>query len=100
MNNPPGVDPAPHPSRRERMYLTTTNNAKVLTNEYKRTLREAVINRDRVGEQELEWLDIPDSVGTGAYDNTAHGWMGPADWRGARQRYTLMDGPGHKGMEP
>ncbi len=82
------------------MYLSTTNNGKVLTREYKRTLQEATINRDRVSETELAWLGIPDEVGNGAYDNQSRGWMGPSSHNGAAQRFTPLDGPGHKGVEP
>ena len=82
------------------MILDTHTNAKVLTSEYKRTLKEAVIDRDRVSSEELAWLDIPDNVGNGQYDNIQRGWMDNPDWRGAKKRYTPLDGPGHKGVEP
>ena len=81
------------------MILNTQSNAKVLMRTYKTLLREATINRDRVG-AEAEWLDIPETVGTGKYDNQARGWMDNPDHNGAMQRYTPLDGPGHKGMEP
>jgi len=82
------------------MILNTHTNAKVLTNDYKRTLKNAVIDRNRVSAEDYAWLGVPSSVGTGAYNNVARGWMGPADHHGARQRYTPLDGPGHKGVEP
>lgn len=82
------------------MILNTHNAGKVVTTEYHRILEEAVIDRNRVSEAEAEWLEIPASVGTGAYDNQARGWMGPADHNGASQRFTPLDGPGHKGVEP
>lgn len=80
------------------MYLNTHNNAKVLMNTYKTALHEATINKNRVGGQEALWLDLPPEVGTGKYDNESRGWMDNPQWNGAEQRYTPLDGPGHKGM--
>ena len=82
------------------MILNTHNNAKILTREYQHTLEQAVINRNRVSESQLQWLEIPKAVGTGAYDNQARGWMDNPSWDGSKQRYTPLDGPGHKGVEP
>ena len=82
------------------MIISTHNNAKVLTREYKQTLANAVINRNRVGELQEQWLDVSPAVGTGAYDNQARGWMANPSWDGSVQRYTPLDGPGHKGVEP
>lgn len=82
------------------MILNTHTSAKVVTSEYRRTLGEAVIDRNRVDEAQVQWLEIPASVGTGAFDNEVRGWMGPVDHNGAAQRYTPLDGPGHKGVEP
>ena len=66
---------------------------------YKATMAEATINRNRVGEMQKQWLDIPASVGTGKYDNESRGWMDNPSWDGSMQRYTPLDGPGHKGMK-
>lgn len=82
------------------MIINTHTNAKVLTREYKQILANAVINRNRVGELEEIWLDVPPEIGTGAYDNQARGWMANPSWDGSVQRYTPLDGPGHKGVEP
>ncbi len=82
------------------MICNTHTSAKVLTRTYKGLLRQAVINRDRVSESQAEWLEIPAGVGTGKYDNQARGWMDNPDHDGAMQRYTPLDGPGHKGVEP
>ncbi len=82
------------------MICNTQTNAKVLTRTYKDLMKQAVINRDRVSESQAVWLDIPASVGTGKYDNQARGWMDNPDHDGAMQRYTPLDGPGHKGVEP
>lgn len=82
------------------MILDTHNNAKVVTHEYQRTLAIANIARDRVGEEEYAWLDVPPAIGNGAYDNEARGWMANPDHYGAEHRYTPMDGPNHKGVEP
>lgn len=82
------------------MIISTHTNAKVLTREYKQTLANAVINRNRVGELQEQWLDVSPAVGTGAYDNQARGWMDNPTWDGSVQRYTPLDGPGHKGVEP
>ena len=80
------------------MILNTHTNAKVLMHSYKTELREAAINRNRVSDEQAQWLDIPETVGTGAYDNQARGWMDNPDHNGAMQRYTPLDGPGHKGL--
>lgn len=82
------------------MMLNTHNNGKIVTRDYQRTLADAVIDRDRVGEDQYAWLDVPPSVGNGAYNNEARGWMDNPDHNGAMRRYTPMDGPGHKGVEP
>lgn len=82
------------------MIVNTHTNGKVLTQEYKRTLENCVINRDRVSDAELQWLDVPDTVGGGKYDNEQRGWMDNPDHNGAMQRYTPLDGPGHKGVRP
>ena len=73
------------------MILNTHNNGKVLTKEYQRTLDTAFINRNRVSRQQEEWLDVPPSVGTGAYDDIARGWMDNPSWDGAEHRYTMND---------
>ena len=99
MNTEPGRRPR-QSSLRDTMIMNTHTNAKVLTGEYKQLLAQAVINRDRVSEDQEKWLDIPPAIGTGAYDNQARGWMDNPSWDGAVQRYTPMDGPGHKGVEP
>lgn len=75
------------------MILNTQNNGKVLTNEYKRTLGIAFINRNRVSHQQEEWLDVPASVGTGAYDDQQKGWMAAPSWDGAEHRFTMKDAP-------
>lgn len=82
------------------MILNTHTPAKVLTSEYQHTLEQAVINRNRVSEAELEWLNVPPSVGTGAYDNEARGWLDNPDHNGAMHHYTPLDGPMHKGDRP
>ena len=82
------------------MILNTHTNAKVLTRTYKGLMDQAIINRNRVSERQAEWLDVPAEVGTGAYDNQARGWMDVPDWEGGEQRFTPLDGPGHKGVEP
>ena len=82
------------------MILNTHTNAKVLTRTYKGLMDQAIINRNRVSEKQAEWLDVPAEVGTGAYDNQARGWMDVPDWEGGVQRFTPLDGPGHKGVEP
>lgn len=80
------------------MICNTHTKAKVLTEEYKRVMAEAVISRDRVSAQELEWLDVPPAVGNGAYNDEARGWMDVPDHNGAEQRFTPNDGP--KGARP
>lgn len=82
------------------MILNTHTNAKVLTRTFKGLMGQAIINRNRVSEEQAKWLDIPPAVGTGAYDNQARGWMDVPDWEGQEQRFTPLDGPGHKGVEP
>lgn len=82
------------------MILNTHTNAKVLTRTYKAALHEATINKNRVGEMEEAWLDIPETVGTGKYDNEQRGWLDNPQWNGAMQRYTPLDGPGAKGVRP
>ena len=82
------------------MIINTHTNAKVVTHEYQHTLEQAVINRNRVGELQKQWLDVPPEIGTGAYDNEQLGWMDNPSWDGSVQRYTPLDGPGHKGVEP
>lgn len=82
------------------MILNTQSNAKVLTRTYRSALAEANINKNRVGEEEARWLDLPDAVGTGKYDNEQRGWMDNPQWNGAMQRYTPLDGPGAKGVRP
>lgn len=99
MNTEPGRRPR-QPSLRDTMIMNTHTNAKVLTGEYKQLLAQAVIDRDRVSEDQEQWLGIPRAVGTGAYDNQARGWMDNPSWDGSMQRYTPTDGPGHKGVEP
>lgn len=75
------------------MILNTHNNGKVLTSEYKRTLEQCVINRNRVSTQQEEWLDVPPAVGTGAYDNEARGWMDNPSWDGSEHRHTFNQVP-------
>lgn len=82
------------------MILDTHTDAKVLTRTYKQVMAQAVINRDRVSAQEAQWLEIPPAVGTGKYDNQSRGWLDNPSWDGSVQRYTPLDGPGHKGVEP
>ena len=82
------------------MILNTHTNAKVITHEYRRLMAQAVVSRDRVSEDQASWLDIPPAIGTGAYDNERRGWMDCPAWDGSRQRFTPMDGPGHKGVKP
>lgn len=82
------------------MILNTHTNAKVLTHTYRRDLAQATINRNRVGAETERWLEIPPAVGTGKYDNQARGWLDNPSWDGSVQRYTPLDGPGHKGVEP
>lgn len=82
------------------MIIDTHTNGKVLTRTYKGLMAQAVVSRDRVSPEQAHWLDIPASVGTGKYDNQARGWMDNPDWEGQMQRYTPLDGPGHKGVEP
>lgn len=82
------------------MILDTHTNAKVLTRTYKELMGQAEINRNRVSEHQAQWLGLPPEVGTGAYDNQARGWMDVPDWEGQEQRFTPLDGPGHKGVEP
>ena len=82
------------------MILDTHTKAKALTRTYTRLMTQAVINRDRVSQEQAQWLEIPAEVGTGKYDNQARGWMDNPDWEGSMQRYTPLDGPGHKGMTP
>ena len=82
------------------MILDTHTNAKVLTTEYKGLLAQATVSRRRVSQTQADWLEIPPSVGNGEYDNQARGWMDTPSWDGSRQRYTTLDGPGHKGVEP
>ena len=79
------------------MILNDTNNGKVLTTRYKRTLAEATISRTRVSPQQAEWLDIPPSVGTGKYDDEARGWMVNTSWEGDERRFTPRDFPVTKG---
>lgn len=80
------------------MILNTHTNAKVLTRTYKNDLAQATINRDRVAIETARWLEIPPAVGTGKYDNEIRGWLDNPSWDGSVQRYTPLDGPGHKGM--
>ena len=75
------------------MILNTHNNGKVLTSEYKRTLEQCVINRNRVSSQQEEWLDVPPAVGTGAFDNEARGWMDNPSWDGSEHRHTFNQVP-------
>ena len=75
------------------MIFDTHTNAKVVTATYKRTLKEASISRDRVSAQQAEWLDIPESVGTGKYNDVVRGWMDSPDWEGSEQRFTTADLP-------
>lgn len=91
---------SPHPSPPDSMILDTHTNAKVLTHTYKQDLAQAVINRNRVSQEQAQWLEIPPTVGTGKYDNQARGWLDNPSWDGSLQRYTPLDGPGHKGAEP
>ena len=81
------------------MIMNTHTNAKVLTREYQRTLARCVISRDRVSPQQAEWLDVPPSVGNGAYDNEARGWMDTPAWDGSEHRHTFDQVPG-KGARP
>ena len=39
------------------MILNTHTNAKVLTHEYQHTLDQAIINRNRISDEEAKWLD-------------------------------------------
>lgn len=80
------------------MIANTHTAAKVCTQEYRRVLAQAVISKDRVSAQELEWLDVPPAIGTGAYNDQARGWMDVPDHNGAEQRFTPKDGP--KGASP
>ena len=82
------------------MIASTHTDAKCLTRTYKRLMAQAVIDRNRVSELEAQWLEIPPGIGNGAYDNQARGWMDCPQWDGSRQRFTPLDGPGHKGVEP
>lgn len=82
------------------MILNTHTNAKAVTGEYKVLLAQAVIDRDRISDSERRWLDIPQAVGTGAYDNQSRGWLDAPSWDGALHRFTPLDGPGHKGVKP
>ena len=82
------------------MIISTHTNAKVVTGEYKRLMAQATIDRNRVSEDQAKWLDIPPAIGTCAYNNQARGWMDVPQWDGSMQRFTPMDGPGHKGVEP
>ena len=82
------------------MIASTHTGAKCLTRTYKRLMAQAVIDKDRVSELEAQWLEIPAEVGTGAYNNIARGWLDCPQWDGSRQRFTPLDGPGHKGVEP
>ena len=75
------------------MILNTHNNGKVLTAEYKRTLAQCVINRNRVSPEQEEWLNVPPAVGTGAYDNQARGWMDNPEWDGSMHRHTFDEVP-------
>ncbi len=38
------------------MILNTHNNGKIVTRDYQRTLADAVIDRDRVGEDQFAWV--------------------------------------------
>lgn len=91
---------SPDTSIRDNMILNTHTNAKVLTRTYKGLMDQAIINRNRVSEHQEQWLGITSAVGTGAYDNEARGWMDIPDWEGGKQRFTPLDGPGHKGVKP
>ena len=91
---------SPHHHPLDNMILDTHTTAKVLTRTYKQDMSQAVINRNRVSEHQAQWLEIPPAVGTGKYDNQARGWLDNPDWEGSMQRYTPLDGPGHKGVEP
>lgn len=82
------------------MILDTHSNAKVVTHTYRNLMGQAIINRNRVSEHQADWLAITPAVGTGAYDNEARGWMDCPDWEGSKQRFTPLDGPGHKGVRP
>ena len=79
------------------MMLNTHNNGKIVTRDYQRTLADAVIDRDRVGEDQYAWLDVPPSVGNGAYNNEARGWMDNPDHNGAMRRYTRWTAPATRG---
>lgn len=87
-----------HP--RETMIASTHTNAKALTRTFRGLMDNAVIDRNRVSEHQAQWLGIPAEIGTGAYDNEKRGWMDVPDWEGSRQRFTPLDGPGHKGVKP
>ena len=82
------------------MIASTHTGARAVTRTFKDLMAQAVIDRNRVSEHEAQWLEIPAEVGSGAYDNQRRGWMDCPDWQGARQRFTPLDGPGHKGVEP
>ena len=82
------------------MIMDTHSNAKVCTNTYRSLMGQAIISRNRVSGQQADWLGITPAVGTGAYDNEARGWMDCPDWEGSKQRFTPLDGPGHKGVTP
>ena len=99
MNTAPGRRPR-QPSPRDKMIIDTHTNAKVMTGQYTRLMAQATINRNRVSEEQATWLDIPRAIGTGAYDNQARGWMDNPSWDGSEQRFTPLDGPGHKGVRP
>ena len=80
------------------MIANTHTAAKVCTEEYRRVLAQAVIDKNRVSAQELAWLGVPPAVGTGAYNDEARGWMDVPDHNGAERRFTPKDGP--KGASP
>ena len=92
------MSPVPRP--RDLMIIDTPTNAKVVTRTYRQLMGQAIINRNRVSEHQADWLAITPAVGTGAYDNEARGWMDCPDWEGSKQRFTPLDGPGHKGVRP
>ena len=82
------------------MIASTHTGAKCLTRTFKRLMADAVVDRNRVSDAEAQWLEITPAVGSGAYNNQARGWLDCPQWDGSRQRFTPLDGPGHKGVEP
>jgi hypothetical protein len=57
--------------------ITRNNEGRILAGEYQKFLSQASINRDRVSVDIWQYLDVPDSVGTGRFDDNVHRYQVP-----------------------